>query len=111
MYHRATLIALGIAVIFAVHSTWALYKKQRESDDQKRIAQEKVTELVAREEQLQSDIGALQTGYGVEQEIRAKFNVARPDENVAIVVDSDSSLKTTTASTTSIWQKILNIFH
>jgi hypothetical protein len=51
-----------------------------------------------------------QTPQGVEAEIRDKFNVAKPDENVAVVLESTDAATTTSTTAVSFWQKILDFF-
>jgi len=108
VYHRTTLIILGIVVLFAIHSTWSVYQKLRQSGQQRRLVEQSEAELSARDADLQNKISQLQTNYGIEQEIRAKFNVAKGEENVAIVLDSDNSSQPTSTPALSFWRKFLN---
>ncbi len=111
MYHRVTLIVLGIAVLFAIHSAWSVYLKQRESADLKTSAEKNFSELSAEDAELQNEINALQTNYGVEREIRSKFNVAKEDENVAIVLDDTDNAALASTTSLTFWQKVLNFLH
>ena len=111
MYHRWTLVILGIIVLFAIHSTWVIYTKQRESEALKEVVEKQSGQLTARDEQLKNNIASLNTQYGVEQEIRAKFNVAKPNEDVAVVLDSTIATGTASSTSSSFWQKVLNFFH
>lgn len=109
-YHRATLIALSILVLFFIHSTWSVYTKKRESQKMKQISLEQVQRLTARDIELQDKIDRLKTSTGQEEEIRSKFNVVKGDENVVIVVDDNENLPTTTAKL-GFWQKIWYFFY
>jgi cell division protein FtsB len=110
LYNRWTLIVLGLFVILAIHSAWNVYQKQRESSALLRVAQEQATELQNRQDELQAKIADMQTPEGQEAEIRAKFNVAKPDESVAVVLASDVLDVSTSTPTVSFWQKIVKFF-
>ena len=110
LYNKWTLGIIGLLVILAIHSIWSVYQKQRESGTLLGQAQAQATELQNRENELQQKIADMQTSEGLEAEIRAKFNVAKPDENVAVVLASDASAVSTSTLAVSFWQKILNFF-
>jgi cell division protein FtsB len=110
LYNRYILGFLGLLVILAVHSTWNVYQKQRESVALLRVAQEESSVLKAREQELQTKIASMQTEQGMEEEIRSKFNVAKPGENVVVVLDQSDATTSTPRATTSFWQRILNFF-
>ena len=110
LYNRWFLGFLGLLVILAIHSTWDVYQKQRESASLLRTAEEQATELQNRQNELQNKIADLQTPEGMEAEIRAKFNVAKPNENVAVVLNSNDSTSSTSTTTISFWQRIVKFF-
>ena len=105
MYHKITLWVLGVVVIFALHSTWLVYQKKRESERMKNISLAHVRELEARDADLKSKIERLSTPTGVEEEVRSKFSVAKENENMVVVVE-DKKVVATTTEKVSIWQKI-----
>jgi cell division protein FtsB len=110
LYNRYILGFLGLLVILAVHSTWNVYQKQRESVALLRVAQGESSVLKAREQELQTKIASMQTEQGMEEEIRSKFNVAKPGENVVVVLDQSDATTSTSTTTISFWQSILNFF-
>ena len=110
LYNRYILGFLGLLVILAIHSTWNVYQKQRESVALLRVAEDQSSVLKAREQELQTKIASLQTEQGMEEEIRSKFNVAKPGENVVVVLDQSDSATSTSTTTISFWQSILNFF-
>ena len=56
---------------------------------------------------LESEIGRLKTDYGTEEEIRSKFNVAKPGETVVMVINNSSSSNTNN-SKESFWSRLLD---
>ena len=109
MYHKITLVILFIFVILALHSTWSVYKKKRESEKMKNISLIHVKELQSRDAELKLKIERLSTPTGLEEEIRSKFSVAKDNENMVVVVE-DQNTEATTTPKVSFWQKIFNFF-
>ena len=111
LYHHITLVALFILVLVILHSTWAVYKKERESQEMKNVSLEQVKELKQRNTELTSKIDKLATVSGVEEEIRSKFSVVKNNENMVVVVPNKDSEVSTTSSKISFWQKIWSFFN
>ena len=106
LYHKATLIILSILVLIIIHSTWGVYQKKKASENLKNTALEKVTELRVHDDELTYKIERLETDQGIEEEIRAKFNVAKAYESMVIVVENDESNASTTIPEKDFWQTI-----
>ena len=111
LYHHITLVALFILVLVILHSTWAVYKKERESQEMKNVSLEQVKELKQRNDELTSKIDKLATVSGVEEEIRSKFSVVKNNENMVVVVPNKDSEVSTTSLKISFWQKIWSFFN
>ena len=110
MYHKGTLIVLGLLVLLVLHSTWVIFQKKQESERLKNAALANVTELQTRDESLQAQIDRLQTPQGVEEEVRSKFNVAKDNEQMVVVVPNSDQDSSTTSEKTGFWAKIWQIF-
>lgn len=108
LYSRVTVVILGILVLFSLHSIWGLYGKQRESEELRDNAAKRVAVLSARDTELRDQIGRIQTEQGIEAEIRSKFSVTKPNENVAVIVDATNT--TEQAPKRGFWQKIVDFF-
>jgi cell division protein FtsB len=109
-YSRVTLIILGLLVILSLRSIWMLYQKQQESEKLRQQANAEVGELLARQAELNTQIARLQTPQGIDAAIRDKYNVAKPDENMVVIVDDQSSTTEATTTAQSLWQKFLDMF-
>jgi len=105
LYNKITLIILAILVLFFLHSTWVVWQKERESQTLKDIALLHESELQERNTELQSDVQRLQTSSGLEAEIRSKFDVAKPGEDMVVVVP-DPNQASTSNQNQGILQKI-----
>lgn len=110
MYHKVTLVALGIFVLLAMHSTWSVYTKKRESEKMKNISSEHLNELKQRDEDLKEKITRIDTSSGLEEEIRAKFSVVKDNENMVVIVPDNKSVASTTEADTGFWSKMRNFF-
>ncbi len=110
LYHRTTLIVLGVLLLVVVRSTWIVYQKKKESEVQESISMHNVEELRTRNAELQSQIDRIQTDSGIEAEIRSKFNVAKDKENIVILLDDTATSTATSTVKTSFWSKIKNFF-
>jgi len=110
LYNRTTLIILGVALLIVMHSTWVVYQKKRQSEEERAISEHRLAELEARDTELKDEIGRIQTASGVEAEIRSKFNVAKESEHVVVLVDDTSSSSTTSTSKAGFWQRISGWF-
>ncbi len=111
LYNWITIGILAIIVLFFLHSTWSVYKKDKESEQMKQVSLQNVEELRARNENLQTKIDRLATPEGVEEEIRSKFSVAKENENMVLVVESEQNLEQpTTTEQVTFWQRIRSFF-
>ncbi len=108
-YHKITLIILGVLVLLFLRSTWSVYEKKQESEKLRNITEANVIELSTRNQDLETKIDRFQTEIGVEEEIRSKFNVAKPGENIVVVVPQENSTSSA-KSNNSFWQKVKNFF-
>ena len=110
IYHRATLIVLALLVVLALHSTWRVYMKKRESVELVKTSSQRLAELEARNTELDAKIKKLDTVSGVEEEIRSKYSVAKDSENMVIIVREESEATTTTRENAGLWSKIKALF-
>lgn len=111
LYSKITLVVLIVFIVFLLNAVWGVYKKQD-------LAKENMTKtaatfdgLHAREKMLSSEIERLKTENGTEAEIREKYGLVKPGEEVIVVTDNDTATdSTTTSADTGFWQGILNWF-
>ncbi len=110
MYSRVTIGILFVIVLLVLHSTWTVYHKKSESEAMKAISQKNVEELRLRNEELTARIARLSTKPGIEEEIRSKFNVAKDNEKIVIIVPDNSEDVSTTSKKTGFFEKIRDFF-
>jgi len=107
-WQQGVIIGVLLLVAFGLLSLiWGLVGKAKIAVIEARNVERQYRVLEERKVSLEADLAALGTDRGQDAAIRTAFGVARPGEEVIVVVPSE--LKTPT-STPSWWQKILEWF-
>ena len=91
MESRPALAFLGIIVLIFAWSVFGLVGKAQETTKNKKIAEDKITELQKEKSTLSLDIDKLKTDKGLEENIREKFGYAKEGEGMVVVVDDTKS--------------------
>ena len=102
------LCLLLIIFFFSAKAAWGVYQDKIKSEKQAELKEKELATLENRENYLKGEVKKLSTPEGKEEELRDKFGVVRPGENVAIIVDTQSA--TTTSSGSGIFSSIKNFF-
>ncbi len=108
LYSPVTLILIAILFIFLLNSTWNVYGKDRLSRQNLEREKNELKKLILREENLASSLDYLKTDQGIENEIRSKFRVVKDDEKVAVIVDEQTPIVSTTTEKHGFWY---DLFH
>ncbi len=98
---------LLLAAFWLVSNIWGLAGKAHVAVSQANDAKWQYEELEARKATLAANLAALDTARGKEAAIRTAFGVARPGEEVIVVVPPATATPTTTPSW---WEKVLSWF-
>lgn len=109
MYSKVSFLILFISVFFLAKSTYNIYKKSKLSFDNYTVVKRDYESLKDRKDMLDSEINRLKTDNGIEEEIRGKFNVAKPGETVVMVINSSTSTETSNPNK-SFWSSFWGIF-
>lgn len=112
VYSRASIIILIALVVLMAHGVWDVYQKERLSATDAAEAAANLKILQDRQSVLSADIAKLSTPEGTEEEIRSKYSVAKPGENLVIITSQNETTTPATTATTaeSWWQKIIGVF-
>lgn len=98
---------LLLAAFWLASLIWGLSGKAHIAVSQAREAEWQYEELEARKAALTANLAALATPRGQDAAIRTAFGVARPGEEVIVVVPPEPKAPTTTPSW---WQRLLDWF-
>ncbi len=111
LYSKVTLVILFILVIILAKATYSIYQKYKISSDSYAVVKKDYDSLKDRNNMLNSEINRLKTDTGIEEEIRSKFNVAKPGETVVVVINGSSSTSTDdNTQNKGFWANFLSIF-
>lgn len=112
LYSRITLIIIIILIGLTLKAVLGVYEKQKESADNLSKVEANYEDLQVREKMLSSEIERLKTAGGTEEEIRLKYGLVKPGEEVITVVDSSSTGPddSTGGADEGFWQKFENLF-
>lgn len=87
LYSRGSFIILLCITTLLVRGAWGAWQKQRESGNNLSRVEEELYGARSRERELSQTIERIKTPDGVENEIRQKFSVVKPGEEIVLIVD------------------------
>ncbi len=87
IFSRASLIILFVLLIFLSVFTVKTFLKYRKAVQKDEKITEEVRDMERKKSDLAEKIKRLQTASGLEEEMREKFNVAKPGEEVLTIID------------------------
>lgn len=109
IYSRVMLIVLLVILFFVLKGVWGVYEKQQYTKDNLNKVSGDLQRLREREARLSTQINWLKTYNGTEAEIRDKYGLVKPGEEVITIVEPESSSSTDSLSENrKFWQKVWN---
>ncbi len=113
IYSGAAIVALSVLTLILLKAVINIYGKESESRAMMKLSEQKLTELQDRNQKLTSEMNDLKTPAGLEEEIRTKLGVAKPGEEVLVLVSPDDASSTEATSTSwfsKFWFHVKSIF-
>jgi cell division protein FtsB len=98
-------VALVIFVVWGMVSVVRAYLKQREAVTLRNESRQELAGLEQKQQELDKKITNLSTDQGMEAEVRERYRVVKPGEQLVIVVDNKDSVPTKSQSE-GFWQKL-----
>lgn len=89
-----TPLVLGIIALLCIFLTISVYERytiEREMAARRAVSEAEVAALEERKAALEERVEYLSNERGIEAEMRRNFDVARPGEEVVIILDADST--------------------
>ena len=105
-YSNVTLIFLIILIFLLLKMVWSVYEKQALTKDNLAKTATSFEGLQAREKMLSAEIERLNTEAGREVEIREKYGLVKPGEEVIVVVPKAEDDLNQVSTPSSFWQKL-----
>lgn len=90
LYSRITILVLFVVFIAVAGGAWGISQKAGIARTERDIAEKSLAELQNRTRELEMSLERLNSSKGSEEEIRLKYTVARPGEEVVVVVDEQA---------------------
>ena len=111
MQSKFFLMFLGVLILVFSFSIFGFVNKTEETNKNRKILEDKITELEKSKEKLSADINQLKTDKGIEENIRDKFGLAKDGESMIMIVDDKNTPKTgDTGNVKNIFTVIKNWF-
>ena len=112
IYSKWVLFILLILVILVIKGLVNIYAKESSSHEEMNLIETKKADLQQRYNDLSGKVDDLKTDQGLEKEIRSKFDVVKPGENVIVVVDKDvpAPIPQETSVIKKIWNGVVGVF-
>lgn len=101
-----------LVILFVVaKATWNVYAKEQSSNEKRDRVVAELQMLKERERTLTASITRLSTDEGVEAEIRENYRLAKPGEQLVVIVDErQKEVVEDKGAIRSVWDSFINIF-
>ncbi len=116
IFSRFILIFLVSTLIFFAYASIKVYLRSRKAAEINELVRREMTDLENKKTAMEALINRLETETGAEEEIRSKFPVKKPGENMVVIVDEEVKIGDNSGESDSsgvlskIWQFVKNIF-
>ena len=110
LYSNVSIVLLLVLLVLIGKGTWNMYTKQHEAYLDRVDVESSLSSLKSKQDFLTREISGLKTQNGVELEIRDKFNVKRPGEEVAVIVDSTTSIESAASASNLLGERVWGWF-
>lgn len=100
---------LLIATVFLLKSVWGVYKKDSVARINMEEAEVTLANLQKKKAGLEKEISKLNTERGVEEELRRRFQVVKPGEQVLVIVDKNQNKAPAVVAEKTFWQTLLGL--
>ncbi|OHB24864.1 MAG: hypothetical protein A2542_02560 [Parcubacteria group bacterium RIFOXYD2_FULL_52_8] len=101
LYSHVSIAALLVVLVLLLQAVWNIYEKRKLTQVSRAHTDRELAFLQERKRSLEADIARLSSDRGSEAELRSKFQVAKPGEEVIVVLAATSSTSSVAAVGTS----------
>ena len=98
---------LGVSALVALllgNAAWHVWEKQQQAALEYRTQAAALVELQGRKDALHQKLSALDTDRGVEAELRERYSVAKPGEELIVVVEPKKTENPVTYESKTAWE-------
>jgi cell division protein FtsB len=111
LYSKATLGIFLVLIVLLAQGVWRISQKAAIARAERDEAVRALQDLQSRTSELQASLARFNGGTGIEEQVRQKFTVAKPGEEVVVVVDDGpKKSENGTDQNKSVWQSVVGFF-
>lgn len=112
LYSKASLVVLLGVLFVAGRGVWRIQEKVSVARAERDLAVRSFADIESRTKELQASLARLKSDRGIEEEIRQKFTVALPGEEVVVVVDESAKKGKNgeAVQNQNLWLRIVSFF-
>ncbi len=112
VYSKVTLVVLAGLLFVVSVGAWRIHQKAVVAKTERDISARELSGSESRMKELQVSLARLRSNQGMEEEVRQKYTVALPGEEVVVVVDENAkkSENGEVPVSNGWWQKIFSFF-
>ncbi len=107
---KPVLIFFGIVILVFAWSVFGFWNKMQDTAQNKKIVEEKIAELQQQKVKLTADINNLNTDAGKEKIFRENYGLAKPGEDLIVVVEDKNSADASKNSSSGFFSFLKNLF-
>lgn len=97
LYSYWTILLLVVLLGLFARAAYGVYLKAKDSGERASQAEQELLRLTERNQELDKQITRLKTDEGIEAEIRETYRMAKPGENLAIILGAEDAIPTSTS--------------
>ena len=114
LFYRLIIWAVLLVATFLVYTvgsaTWRVFTKGQDARSAHMNAEENVNDLMERKALVEAKLNKLGTEEGFEAEVRDRYQLAKPGEEVIVLVNAQSDSKVSTTRKTGFWETVTGWF-
>lgn len=110
IYSKLVLVLLIILTIIILIQLYDIYFKYKISQDNTHKTAASLEILREKEIYLKSEIARLESKSGIEEEIREKYGVIKPGEEIIVILNDKNEGLKSQETNKGFWSRILSLF-
>ena len=112
LYSKASILVLLVGLVLVSRGAWSVHQKAEIARTERNESVRMLAELQGRNTALEASLERLKSDKGIEDEVRQKYAVARPGEEVVVVVDESGKKgkNSDEVPQKSFWQRFTSLF-
>lgn len=98
LYSTGSILVILLIIGFLAKATYGAYQKKVISQKELDLTMQAYNHLTTEQQNLKGDLAFLKTDEGIDAELRSKYRLVRPGENVVVIVEEQNDEQETAAA-------------